>query len=72
MALRVLDNREKTAISKFLKSYGYLLDGGSVEDGVYHLGLNKRGCSTVGKNLGPGLKNLLNAKAVFLEGKQIA
>lgn len=72
MTLRILNDREKDIISKRLKKYGYLLSGGSVENGIYHLGLNTRGAATVGSNLGPDLKNCLNAKAVFLNGKQIA
>ncbi|MFQ8988437.1 MAG: hypothetical protein ACLR6T_07120 [Intestinibacter sp.] len=72
MTLRILSDREKAIISKRLKKYGYLLEGGSVEDGNYHLSLNTHGAATTGNNLGPDLKSLLNAKSIFLQGIKIA
>lgn len=72
MTLRILNDREKATISKRLKKYGYLLAGGSVQDGSYHLSLDTHGASTVGNNLGHDLKSLLNANAIFLDGIRIA
>ena len=71
MTLRILSNQEKTTISETLKKYGFLLEGGSKENGIYHLSLNTHGAATIGHNIGSELKQLLKAKAIFLQGVRI-
>ena len=72
MTLRSLNDREKDVISEKLKMYGFILNGGSVESGVYHLSLNTHGAATIGNNLGAELKKILNAKTIFVSGIQIS
>jgi len=74
--LSVLNEQEKCAINRILKSHGFKLNGGSCEirngNIVYHLSIDKGCAATTGNALGKKLKQLLKADEVYDLGTKIA